>query len=109
MRDTDSAVAGIMRAGGCAAASGAAAATISRRVTGGCRRSATFRRINAYSPFPIEELSEAIGYHHDYVALCTLICGVLGVNLHEIILEATAENPDRPRKLSTSEERLRSI
>ena len=43
MRDTDSAVAGIMRAGGCAIASGAAAATISRRVTGGCRRSATSR------------------------------------------------------------------
>ena len=39
---------------------------------------AGYRRINAYSPFPIEELSEAIGYHRDYVALCTLICGVLG-------------------------------
>jgi ActD protein len=37
-----------------------------------------YRRINAYSPFPIEELSEAIGFHRDYVALCTLICGVLG-------------------------------
>jgi Protein of unknown function (DUF3341) len=37
-----------------------------------------YRQINAYSPFPIEELSEAIGYHRDYVALCTLICGVLG-------------------------------
>jgi len=39
---------------------------------------AGYRRLNAYSPFPIEELSEAIGYHRDYVALCTLICGVLG-------------------------------
>ena len=39
---------------------------------------AGYRRINAYSPFPIEELSEAIGYHRDYVALCTLICGVIG-------------------------------
>ena len=37
-----------------------------------------YRRINAYSPFPIEGLSEAIGYHRDYVALCTLICGILG-------------------------------
>jgi hypothetical protein len=37
-----------------------------------------YRRINAYSPFPIEELSEAIGYHRDYVALCTLIFGILG-------------------------------
>jgi Protein of unknown function (DUF3341) len=39
---------------------------------------AGYRRINAYSPFPIEELSEAIGFHRDYVALCTLICGILG-------------------------------
>src|SRR5215470_6631554 len=39
---------------------------------------AGYRRINAYSPFPIEELSEAIGFHRDYVALCTLICGFLG-------------------------------
>ncbi len=39
---------------------------------------AGYRRMNAYSPFPIEELSEAIGYHRDYVALCTLVCGILG-------------------------------
>lgn len=39
---------------------------------------AGYRRINAYSPFPIEELSEAIGFHHDYVALSTLIGGILG-------------------------------
>ncbi len=37
-----------------------------------------YRRINAYSPFPIEELSEAIGFHRDYVALATLIGGILG-------------------------------
>jgi hypothetical protein len=39
---------------------------------------AGYRRINAYSPFPIEELSEAIGFHHDYVPLATLIGGILG-------------------------------
>src|SRR4030095_580612 len=39
---------------------------------------AGYRRINAYSPFPIEELSEAIGYHRASVALCPLICGILG-------------------------------
>jgi ActD protein len=44
-----------------------------RRVYG-----AGYRRINAYSPFPIEELSEAIGFHHDRVALVTLIGGILG-------------------------------
>jgi Protein of unknown function (DUF3341) len=39
---------------------------------------AGYRRINAYSPFPIEELSEAIGFHYDRVALATLIGGILG-------------------------------
>lgn len=39
---------------------------------------AGYRRINAYSPFPIEELSEAIGFHRDNVPLATLICGILG-------------------------------
>jgi hypothetical protein len=37
-----------------------------------------YRRINAYSPYPIEELSEAIGYHRNFVPLAVLICGVLG-------------------------------
>lgn len=37
-----------------------------------------YRRINAYSPFAIEELSEAIGFHRDYVALVVLVCGILG-------------------------------
>src|SRR5262249_41272902 len=49
-------------------------------IVAGARRTyeAGYRRINAYSPFPIEELSEAIGFHHDKVALVTLICGILG-------------------------------
>lgn len=49
-------------------------------VVGAARRTyeAGYRQINAYSPFPIEELSEAIGYHRDYVALVTLAGGVFG-------------------------------
>ncbi len=39
---------------------------------------AGYRRINAYSPYPIEELSEAIGYRSNYVSLTVLICGLLG-------------------------------
>ena len=39
---------------------------------------AGYRRINAYSPYPIEELSEAIGYRRNYVPLTVLICGLLG-------------------------------
>ena len=39
---------------------------------------AGYRRINGYSPFPIEELSEAIGFHHTRLPLIVLIGGVLG-------------------------------
>ncbi|MGE0131151.1 MAG: DUF3341 domain-containing protein [Blastocatellales bacterium] len=39
---------------------------------------AGYRRINAYSPYPIEELAEAIGFHHNLVPLVTLVGGVLG-------------------------------
>ena len=39
---------------------------------------AGFRRINAYSPYPVEELSEAIGFHKNFVPLAVLIGGILG-------------------------------
>lgn len=39
---------------------------------------AGYRNIDAYSPFPIEELWEAIGFHHNRVALVVLIGGILG-------------------------------
>lgn len=39
---------------------------------------AGYRRINGYSPFPIEELSEAIGFHHTRLPLIVLIGGLLG-------------------------------
>ena len=34
--------------------------------------------MDAYSPFPIEELSEALGHHHDRLPLLVLIGGVVG-------------------------------
>ena len=37
-----------------------------------------YRRMNAYSPFPIEELAEAIGFHHNRLPLIVLIGGILG-------------------------------
>ncbi len=40
--------------------------------------SAGYRRMNAYSPFPIEELSEAIGFHRNSLPLIVLIGGILG-------------------------------
>jgi len=37
-----------------------------------------YRRLDAYSPFPIEEVSEAIGHHKSRVPLVVLIGGLLG-------------------------------
>jgi hypothetical protein len=39
---------------------------------------AGYRRINGYSPFPIEELSEAIGFTHTSLPLLVLIGGIVG-------------------------------
>ncbi len=41
---------------------------------------AGFRKIDAFSPFPIEELSEAIGFHKTSVPLVVLIGGLLGLS-----------------------------
>jgi Protein of unknown function (DUF3341) len=41
-------------------------------------REAGYKKLDAYSPFPVEGLSEAIGFHHDRVALVTLIGGIIG-------------------------------
>ena len=37
-----------------------------------------YRKMDAYTPFPIEELSEAIGFHHTRLPLVVLIGGLLG-------------------------------
>ena len=39
---------------------------------------AGYRRINAYSPYPIEELAEAIGFHRTRLPLIVLIGGIIG-------------------------------
>lgn len=39
---------------------------------------AGYRRINGYSPYPIEELWEAIGFHHTSLPLIVLIGGIVG-------------------------------
>jgi len=39
---------------------------------------AGYQKIDAYTPFPIEELSEAIGFHRNSVPLVVLIGGILG-------------------------------
>ena len=40
-------------------------------------REAGYKRIDAYSPFPIEGLAEAIGFHRDEVPLVVLIGGIM--------------------------------
>ena len=39
---------------------------------------AGYQKIDAYSPFPIEELAEAIGFHKNGVPLVVLVGGLLG-------------------------------
>lgn len=39
---------------------------------------AGYRKMDAYSPFPIEELSEAVGFHKTRVPLIVLIGGIIG-------------------------------
>ena len=41
-------------------------------------REAGYKRIDAYSPFPIEGLAEEIGFHRDEVPLVVLIGGIIG-------------------------------
>ena len=39
---------------------------------------AGYQKIDAYSPFPIEGLAEAIGFHKNNVPLVVLIGGIIG-------------------------------
>src|SRR5256714_15641286 len=39
---------------------------------------AGYRQINGYSPFPIEELSEALGFRKSALPLIVLIGGIIG-------------------------------
>ena len=41
-------------------------------------REAGYIKIDAYSPFPVEELADAIGFRKNYVPLVTLVGGLLG-------------------------------
>jgi hypothetical protein len=41
-------------------------------------REAGFRRLDAYTPFPIEEVAEATGHHHSRLPLIVLIGGIVG-------------------------------
>ena len=45
-----------------------------------------YRRIDAFSPYPVEELSEAIGVHKTHMPLIVLIGGLLGGTLGFLML-----------------------
>jgi hypothetical protein len=38
-----------------------------------------YRRMDCYTPYPVEEAAEAIGFHHDNVSLVCLLGGLLGL------------------------------
>jgi len=39
---------------------------------------AGYKQIDAFSPFPVEGLADAIGFHKNRVSLVVLICGMIG-------------------------------
>ncbi len=41
-------------------------------------RAAGYTRVDAYTPFPIEEIAEALGHHHSRVPLIVLAGGIVG-------------------------------
>src|ERR1700759_1536541 len=41
-------------------------------------RAAGYRKMDAYTPFPVEELAEELGFHHTALPVLALIGGVLG-------------------------------
>ena len=46
---------------------------------------AGYRRMDGYSPFPVEELSDAIGFHKDNVSLVVLIGGLVGGSIGDLM------------------------
>ncbi len=44
-----------------------------------------YRKMDAYSPFPVEGLSEAVGFHKDNVALVCLVGGILGLAMAYVL------------------------
>lgn len=44
-------------------------------------REAGYRRMDAYSPFPVDGLSDALGHRDEYVPIIMLVGGILGLAL----------------------------
>jgi hypothetical protein len=54
-----------------------------------------YTKMDAYSPFPIEELAEAVGFHHTRLPLVVLICGITGA-LTGFLLQTYSFTVDYP-------------
>ncbi len=65
---------------------------------------AGYRKLDAYSPFPVEELSEAIGFHKNGVALVCLVGGLLGVHgsVHAAVVDQYHQLPGQHRRTSAA-------
>ena len=46
-------------------------------------RAAGYRRMDAYAPYPIEDLTHALGHHRSRLPLLVLIGGVVGFVIHK--------------------------
>jgi len=55
------------------AGSPSTSASAARRV-----HEAGYKKVDAYSPYPIEELAEALGHHHSWLPLLVLLGGITG-------------------------------
>lgn len=40
-----------------------------------------YRRLDAFTPYPVEELAEAIGFHRNWLPLLVLIAGIVGAGV----------------------------
>jgi hypothetical protein len=41
-------------------------------------RAAGYRKMDAYTPFPVEHLAEELGFHHTYLPLIVFVAGLIG-------------------------------
>ena len=66
----------------------------------GARVQAGYRKLDAYTPFPIEELTEALGFHRTRVPLLVLIGGIVGgaVRLRPAVLGLRHRLPAQRRR-----------
>jgi hypothetical protein len=62
-----------------------------------------YKKIDAYSPFPIEGLAEEIGMHFDEIPLTVLIGGIIGaIRLPDAVLDGCRRLPSQYRRQTSA-------